>query len=260
MDKEMDDKFGIPYMTDEERKYLEESLENDSDFLYDADNLDWFESDEENRYKKNIVTKRKNDYTKRSSTLVRNTSEDFKKTPVIYEGSQIDMDALHELLKSQSLTDEKANYVCNVVKNAVPTLSDKILTSDLKNKLIDTEKDIKKLFTSLKGLAHLDKELVPYVKSFDTFVDPADFLFELQYTIQQMLKSYFPNGKVNPAHLHFSHTIGQLWRASVGKPKIYLDSPFIQFLSICTCTTQEATIKRIQRQGMTRKIKAYAPF
>lgn len=260
MDKKMDDKVDIPYMTDEERKYLEYSLENDSEFFLDAYDLDWFESDEGKRYRRNIVTKRKNDYRDRSSTLIRNNSEGFKKTPVVYEGSEIDMEALHKLLKLEGLTDEKANNVCNVVKNSVPTLSDKILTSDLKNKLIDTEKDIKKLINSLKGLAHLDKELIPYVKSFDTYVDPADFLFEVQYTIQQMLKSYFPNGKVNPAHLHFSHTIGQLWRASVGKPKIYLDSPFIKFLSICTCTTQEATIKRIQRQGMARRIKAYAPF
>lgn len=186
---------------------------------------------------------------------------DLTNHPVIYEGSEIDMKALHELLQNQGLSDQEANYICNQVETLIPALPESVLTEKTKTRIIDIKETTTKLISKLSGLANENKKLIPYVESFSTYVDPVDFLSEVQQAIHDMLESYFPNEKVvRRAHLKFSHSLGHLWKLKLGKPTVYEGSPFVDFLSICTCSTQGATIKRIRRHKMKRRFKNYAPF
>ena len=255
----MDDDY---YMTDEEIRLLEKSEE----YYYDHAYVDiqpeppCFDRFNRMEYWEDTFTKKLKKVKTSLPSSECETGQKSKDHPVFYGGAQIDMKSLHELLQSQGLSGDKASYVCKLIKSSIPIKSEKKFTNDTKDKLIATKIMMNELIFKLKVLAIEDKALTPYVESFNTYVDPVDFLSEVQYTIQDMLQSYFPNEKVKRDHYRFSNIVGQIWRTHVGKPTIYTESPFVKFLSICTCTTQEATKKRIYRHGLQRRIKSYAPF
>lgn len=222
--------------------------------IYLRANSDQLEKHEREDYWDHIFRRKK------SPTSHIEFNESLTDRPLIYEGTAIDIKALSELLSSQGLSDSKVNYICRLIRAKIPTTSQNILTSETKKKLKKTEVKIRSLIANLKELADVDKSLIPHVESLRNYVDPIDFLYEVKTQLNDTLNQHFPKGKAKPDHIAFSHSIGQIWKVNVGGPTIHLESPFIKFLSICTNSTQEATMKRVGRKRMSSRIKAYAPF
>lgn len=246
------------YTTDDERRFDVPADSNHYEMSVDNDfGLERFERME---YWEEIFTQKLKSIKANSSSSKYDTDPTLAHHPVIYEGSEIDMKALHELLSSQGLSEDKTKYVCNLVKKSIPNLSEAFLAAGNKTKLLDTENKVKKLILELKSLENQDKALIPYVESLSTYVDPIIFLSEVQHKIQDILQSYFPDGKKKRDHYRFTYSLGYIWKLNVSEPKVYNDSPFVQFVAICTCSTPEATKQRMTRHGMKRRIKAFAPF
>lgn len=180
--------------------------------------------------------------------------------PAIYNGSEIDMKALHDLLKKQGLSDRDIKYISDHVKQSIPKSRESFITPANKIRLEEAKKLTRDLINILSGLAHEDKRMTPYVESLSTYINPIDFLCEVENSIDDISKRHFSDVSIRPAHLRYSHRLAQIWKLKVGYPKVYNESPFVKFISICTCASTDATKQRINRQNMKKLFDHYAPF